>query len=126
MARYPEALWTPAKAINYSTTLIQHKWIYLHVTQGTFDGTIAWFQQDHPTPPGPTSSHFLVGKDGRVAQFMDTNECAYAEEFYNNLGISIENEGFTGEHLTLAQTQAAARLLVWINEIHRISAQAHG
>ena len=41
--------------------------IVLHTAVGTYDGTIAWFAD----PASGVSAHYLVGLDGRVAQFVD-------------------------------------------------------
>ena len=45
--------------------------IVLHTTVGTWAGTIDWFSRAESR----VSAHYLVGLDGRVAQFVD-EECA--------------------------------------------------
>ena len=46
--------------------------VVLHTTEGTFDGTAAWFAD----PASGVSAHYLVGLDGRVAQFVDEEDTA--------------------------------------------------
>lgn len=46
--------------------------IVVHTTVGTFEGTAAWFASIE----SGVSSHYLVGLDGRVAQFVDEADTA--------------------------------------------------
>lgn len=41
--------------------------IVVHTTDGTFEGTVDWFSR----PESGVSAHYLVGLDGRLAQFVD-------------------------------------------------------
>ncbi len=41
--------------------------IVVHTTDGTFEGTVDWFSRAE----SEVSAHYLVGLDGRVAQFVD-------------------------------------------------------
>jgi hypothetical protein len=64
--------------------------------EGTLDGTGAWFHD----PSAEASSHFGVGKDGRMYQWVDTDDAAWAEMAGNSSWISIECEGHSGDSLT--------------------------
>ncbi|MDQ2675318.1 MAG: N-acetylmuramoyl-L-alanine amidase [Actinomycetota bacterium] len=46
--------------------------VVLHTTVGTWSGTIDWFGR----PESRVSSHYLVGLDGRIAQFVDEADTA--------------------------------------------------
>jgi len=45
-----------------------------HISEGSFNSCRSWFTS--PNNYG-SSSHFLVGRDGRVIQFVDIRECAW-------------------------------------------------
>jgi N-acetyl-anhydromuramyl-L-alanine amidase AmpD len=47
--------------------------IVLHTTAGHFAGTIDWFSR----PESGVSAHYLVGLDGRVAQFVEEADTAH-------------------------------------------------
>lgn len=46
--------------------------IVVHTTVGSFAGTVAWFAD----PASRVSAHYLVGLDGRLAQFVDEGDTA--------------------------------------------------
>lgn len=46
--------------------------IVLHTTAGSYESAIAWFAN----PESKVSSHYLVGLNGRVAQFVDERDTA--------------------------------------------------
>jgi N-acetylmuramoyl-L-alanine amidase len=48
------------------------KGIVLHTTVGSFESAAAWFSE----PQSGVSAHYLVGLDGRVAQFVDEADTA--------------------------------------------------
>lgn len=55
---------------NYKPALIV--W---HIADGTYNGTIAWEQN----PQSQTSSHFVLGKNGEVAQLVPLNMAAWTQ-----------------------------------------------
>lgn len=92
--------------------------LVLHIASGFYDGTIAW----QKNPAGDTSSHWIVARDGRIAQMLDTTDGSWAQITGNKTWHSVEFEGFAvgdpqhrnypgWEKLTDAQVQAAAVLL---------------
>lgn len=90
-----------------------------HVMEGTLDGTDSWFHD----PTAQVSSHFGVGKDGRIFQWVDTFMTAWAQGPTNGVAISIENEGNSGDFLTGPQYEADKRLIQWIGQTSPIPAR---
>lgn len=78
----------------------------LHIAEGYYEGTIAW--QMNPT--AQTSSHFIVAKDGRVTQMVDTDIAAWTQRAGNGYWLSVECEGFVPDELTDPQMEAIAAL----------------
>lgn len=77
-----------------------------HIAEGSYEGTISWQKNDASN----VSSHFIVAKDGRVAQMVDTDQVAWTQAAGNGRWLSIENEGFSGQELTAAQVEASAQI----------------
>ncbi|WFE20843.1 peptidoglycan recognition family protein [Solwaraspora sp. WMMD937] len=84
-----------------------HHGIVVHIAAGYFEGTIAWQRN----PASRVSSHFVVAKDGRIAQMVDTEIRAWTQRAGNRTWLSIENEGFLPDRLTAPQLEANAQLL---------------
>jgi len=80
--------------------------------EGTLDGTDSWFHN----PSAKASSHFGVGKGGRIFQWVDTDDAAWAEAAGNSSWISIECEGQPGDSLTDTQLNAVAQVVSWAHE----------
>ena len=121
MAIYPGAQWH-GPVVNEGGQMAGHRLIVMHIMEGTLDGTDGWFQN----PSAQVSAHFGVGRDGRVIQWVDTDDTAWAEASENPIGISIEHEGSVDgvdglpPDLTLAQSIASARILAWCSFIYGI------
>jgi glycosyltransferase involved in cell wall biosynthesis len=85
--------------------------IVLHTTDGSFAGTVAWFAD----PGSGVSAHYLVGLDGRVAQFVSDSDVAFhagAEANEWTIGIEFEDLGSPEDvERTPAQLRAGADLL---------------
>lgn len=82
----------------------------VHIMQGTMAGTDAWFHESK----SQVSAHFGNPKSGKLVQWVDTKDKAWAEQDYNSTSISIENEGMSGESLTASQIENLANLMVWL------------
>lgn len=117
MARYPNAIWQGASVSDYSSRYISPRFVCAHVAQGAASGTTSWFHN----PISQVSAHFLNPKVGPMLQYVDTNEEAYAEMAYNGEMISVEHEGFSGEHLNANQKNNLRALLVWAKKVHSIA-----
>ena len=116
-----------------------HRAVVLHIAEGSYAGTLQEFSD---SSPAQKSSHFVVAKDGRIAQIVNINDSAWANGLCwqtdhwrvpdcgarenptwvdivpganpNRYTISIEHEGFTGQTLTEAMKIATVKLLKWI------------
>jgi N-acetyl-anhydromuramyl-L-alanine amidase AmpD len=112
--------------------------IVCHIADGTYAGTKAWFMQ----PASVTSSHFIVGQDGRICQCVPLNQMAWCNgtdatggtkdyrrsplEIVQTLGgnanqysVSIEFEGYysqTQGSLTPDQLSAGVELIKHIRD----------
>lgn len=109
----------------------------IHIAEGGFQGSIDWMKQVG------TSAHFIIAKDGRIAQLVSINDTAYGNGLSyinghwidpdghvvnpawpglvpgvnpNYQTISIEHQGFSGEPWTPEMSAADGRLLQWLRE----------
>lgn len=113
MARMPGAQWRPVpNCTRGGQDAVQG--VVLHVMAGTLAGSDAWFHN----PASQASAHFGIGKDGRIFQWVDTADRAWAQMSGNRTWLSIEHEGQSGDSLTPAQLAASARVLWWMHETH--------
>lgn len=102
-----------------SDRMVEHRGIVLHIAEGYFEGTIAW----QKNPSARVSSHFVIAKDGRIAQMVDTDIRSWAQRSGNSTWLSVENEGFVPSELTPQQIEANARLLVRAHQVYDIPLQ---
>ncbi|SEH01251.1 N-acetylmuramoyl-L-alanine amidase [Nonomuraea solani] len=94
---YPSAAWAPAHSSNYAVsnrpTSDAIDRIVIHVAQGTYAGTISWFQTG--PRPNPTSAHYVVrSSDGAVTQTVREKDRAFHAGSYNRRSVGIEHEGY--------------------------------
>jgi N-acetylmuramoyl-L-alanine amidase/IPT/TIG domain len=118
MARYLNAQWRPVPNENPGG-MTAYTFLVMHIMQGTLGGTDSWF---HNTT-SRVSSHFGVGKDGTVYQWVDTADRAWAQAAGNPVGISIEHEGNVPDPLTPQQIAADSAILTWVHQTHGIPLQ---
>ncbi|MFJ6906645.1 N-acetylmuramoyl-L-alanine amidase [Streptomyces griseoluteus] len=89
---YPSALWVPANPANYAvgrTAAISK--VVIHVTEGSYAGTISWFQN----PSAQVSAHYVVrSSDGQITQTVREKDTAWHARSGNASGIGIEHEGY--------------------------------
>ncbi|MFE7749129.1 peptidoglycan-binding protein [Streptomyces sp. NPDC057428] len=89
---YPPALWVAANSANYATgrTATVDK-VVIHVAQGSYAGTISWFQN----ATSKVSSHYVVrSSDGQITQMVRDKDTAYHAKTANPSALGIEHEGF--------------------------------
>lgn len=89
---YPSALWVAANSANFATgrTATVDK-VVIHVTQGSYAGTISWFQN----ATSKVSSHYVVrSSDGQITQMVRDKDTAYHAKSANASSLGIEHEGF--------------------------------
>ncbi|WP_433393704.1 N-acetylmuramoyl-L-alanine amidase [Micromonospora sp. KLBMP9576] len=92
LPEYAPARWIAANGANYTpgrssriTTVV------LHVTQGSYAGTISWFQN----PSSQVSAHYVVkSSNGEVTQMVREGDTAYHARSANAYSLGIEHEGY--------------------------------
>ncbi|WP_350274668.1 N-acetylmuramoyl-L-alanine amidase [Kribbella sp. HUAS MG21] len=92
---YPGAIWNPASTSNYRvgrTAAIST--IVVHVTQGSYAGTISWFKN----PSAKVSAHYVIrSSDGEVTQMVAEKDTAWHVRTENPYTIGIEHEGWVDQ-----------------------------
>lgn len=91
----------------------------LHIQQGHEGGTYSWFND----PKTEVSAHFGNPKKGRLDQFVDTDNEAWAEMGGNRYWISVENEGYPGDYLTDSQIHNLALLMSLLHSTEDVPLQ---
>jgi N-acetyl-anhydromuramyl-L-alanine amidase AmpD len=85
-------------------------YIVIHVTEGPFDGTVAWLRD----PRAHASANFVVNRNGHVQELVPLHDIAWhAGNWAVNLhSIGIENVGYTESPagFPTAEYRAAAKL----------------
>lgn len=95
--------------------------IVLHATVGSYQGSLDWLRN----PASEVSTHYLIGKDGRIAQLVDERNQAWhaGTSFWrgrtnlNRYSIGIELENLTGSRGFVGQdpyTQAQVLSAAWL------------
>lgn len=112
--RYDKATFVPAASENIGGDLAPNKvrLFVLHVAQGSNQSGIdAWFAD----PRAQVSAHFSVSRTGVVHQHVTLTRMAWAERDYNDVAVSIEHLGYSGQTLTRRQLKASMTLLRWLH-----------
>ncbi|MDR3601589.1 MAG: N-acetylmuramoyl-L-alanine amidase [Desulfosporosinus sp.] len=95
-----------------------------HIMSGTLTGTDAWFAK----PTSKVSSHFGVGKNGEIHQYVNLANPAWANGVINKPNwallqsgvnpnyytVSIEHEGESGDVMPEVQYQSTLALHQWL------------
>ncbi|GIF53179.1 SH3 domain-containing protein [Asanoa ferruginea] len=96
-ADHPPAVWAPAHKDNFEVANREKSgpidFVVIHVTQGSYAGSIAWFQN----PKSEVSAHYTFRSvDGAVTQSVREKDIGWhaANKDYNARSIGIEHEGF--------------------------------
>jgi N-acetyl-anhydromuramyl-L-alanine amidase AmpD len=88
--------------------------IVIHVAEGRFWGTVRWLRNRR----SHGSSHFVVGRDGRVVQLVSTSDIAWHAGNWrvNARSLGIEHEGWTYRRgsISEAEYRASARLVAYL------------
>jgi len=97
---YPDAHWVPASTGNYTTSSRPDEYpvelVVIHVTQATFDDTIALFQD----PNHAACAHYVVrSADGYIDQMVREKDIAWhaGNWDYNTRSVGIEHEGWVDD-----------------------------
>lgn len=113
-APYPRALFVSANPANMGGLLDPAKvrLFVIHVAQGLYQSGIdAWFKD----PAAQVSAHFSIARDGTVHQHVPLDRIAWAEANYNDVAISIEHLGYSGDKVTRRQLRSSLSLLSWLH-----------
>ncbi|MET8161944.1 N-acetylmuramoyl-L-alanine amidase [Sphaerisporangium sp. NPDC005289] len=94
---YPSGTWVAASSSNYTASSRPSAYaidrVVIHITQGSYAGTISWFQN----PSAQVSAHYVVrSSDGAVTQMVREKDIAWhaGNWSYNTRSIGIEHEGY--------------------------------
>ncbi|WP_327088861.1 N-acetylmuramoyl-L-alanine amidase [Nonomuraea sp. NBC_01738] len=97
---YPGALWVPASTANYAVSNRPASdpidRIVIHVVQGSYAGSISWFQN----PAAQVSAHYVVrSSDGQITQMVREKDRAWhaGNSDYNHRSVGIEHEGYISD-----------------------------
>ena len=119
---YPlAAAFVPADPGNYTADGIEsYDYVVVHTQQGSYDGTISWFQN----PAAVVSTHYVMrASDGEVTQMVLDKDKAYHVGNSNRYALGIEHEGFIDDPdkwYTWATYTSSARLTRWMAIKHGI------
>lgn len=113
MGRFDGATWRGGTP-NHGGAMVEQRGLVLHIADGTYEGTIAWCLN----PDSEVSAHFIVARDGRITQMLDTTVTAWTQRAGNGHWCSVENEGHAPNPLTAAQIDANARIMAWGHRVH--------
>jgi len=105
---------------HYSSGRTSYQYVLIHTMQGSYSGSISWFQN----PSSQVSSHYLVrSSDGQITQMVQHSNTAWHAQCYNSKSVGIEHEGFVanpGQWYTNAMYTESAKLTRWIADRHGI------
>jgi LysM repeat protein len=119
MARFSSATWRPISVNFTKNGQTSVRGLVVHIMAGTLAGTDSWFRNS----AARASSHFGTGKDGKLYQWVDTKDRAWAQASGNSSWLSIENEGKGGDALTSKQMDRVAQVLAWAHKVHKVPLQ---
>jgi N-acetyl-anhydromuramyl-L-alanine amidase AmpD len=106
-ADYPPAQWIASPYHGARSAAVSA--VTLHTMQGSYAGTISWFQNN----PYEVSAHYLVrSSDGQVTQMVSDARAAHHVGSHNSYTIGIEHEGYVdnASWYTAAMYSASANL----------------
>jgi hypothetical protein len=119
-AGFPGAIWMPANSSNYTDSnrgAGDITAVVIHTTQGSYAGTISWFQN----PDAQVSAHYVVrSSDGEITQMVDDADIAWHARDGNSYSIGIEHEGFVDDPswYTDAMYNASAQVTAYACSTH--------
>jgi len=86
---YPPAVWDPSP--NYTANRPYTTRIVIHVTQGSFAGSVSWLKN----PSSQASAHYVIrSSDGYIVQLVREKDKAWHARCWNNFTLGIEHEGY--------------------------------
>lgn len=88
---YPPAIWNPAASCNYSARTASISHVTVHTTQGSYAGSISWFQN---CSAGVSAHYIIRSSDGQVTQMVREASKAWHVGNSNGYTVGIEHEGY--------------------------------
>jgi len=86
---YGPALWVASPNFSERNDTISH--VAIHTMQGTYSGSISWFQNT----ASQASAHYMVrSSDGQITQMVRDSKKAWHARSANPYSIGIEHEGY--------------------------------
>ncbi len=86
---YPPAVWDPSP--NYTANRSYTTRIVIHVTQGSFAGSVSWLKN----PQSQASAHYVIrSSDGYIVQLVRERDKAWHARCWNSFTLGIEHEGY--------------------------------
>jgi N-acetylmuramoyl-L-alanine amidase len=124
-ADYPHSVWRKAHWSNYTSSHRERSYninrVIIHVAQGSYAGTINWFQDRR----ADVSAHYVVSRKGGISQCVRNKAIAWhaGNWRYNCHSIGIEHAGYVSDpdSFTRKMYRASARLTAWCCKKHHIS-----
>ncbi|MFD1426671.1 hypothetical protein JOD24_001098 [Kroppenstedtia sanguinis] len=123
---YPNAHWVAAHGNNYTAANRERdgnqiQYVVIHTTQGSYAGSISWFQN----PSASVSAHYVIrSSDGDVTQMVQNQDIAWhaGNWDYNVHSIGIEHEGYVEEAgwYTDSLYRSSAALTRWLCDTYDI------
>lgn len=119
----PPMDWVAADASNYTDADRESdydvRWFVVHVAEGSYEGTIAWFQD----PDANGSTHYVVENDdpADATRMVAEEDVAWhaGNWGYNAHSLGLEHEGYTDETaFTDALYEKSARIAQWAGETY--------
>ncbi|MBO7445566.1 MAG: N-acetylmuramoyl-L-alanine amidase [Bacteroidales bacterium] len=109
---YNGATWFPAASCNYTSGRngVAITGVTIHYTQGTYAGTLAWFQNCSAN----ASAHYVIrSSDGQIAQMVREQDKAWHVGVANGYTIGVEHEAYgnIASFFTDTMYQASAKLV---------------
>lgn len=117
---YPDAKWKAAiRFSSRNNTPIDR--VVIHTAQGSYAGTISWFQDQRVQ----ASAQYVVrSSDGDITQMVEDKDMAWhaGNSAYNRRSIGIEHEGYVDNPawLTDKMYNASAALTRWLCDTYNI------
>ena len=115
---YGPALWVTSPYYGNRTKSIDS--VTIHTTQGSYAGTISWFQNN----PYSVSAHYVIrSSDGQITQMVRESKRAHHVGIHNSATLGIEHEGFVSNpaYYTTAMYNASANLTKHFCQTHNIN-----
>jgi N-acetyl-anhydromuramyl-L-alanine amidase AmpD len=117
---YPAAEWIPTSCANKCTegrAGAKVEYVIIHDTEGNWNASVATLQND----PGK-SVQYIVGTDGRVAQFVSEATTAWhgGNSVYNQKSVGIEHVGYSTKPFAEAEYAASAKLVDYLTTKYAI------